>query len=71
MSVDDVLQSACQFWCNLMSHYQSLCPKVQQQNKTHMGNSSVMDVALCTQKSTFWHQYLERYLCIVIFYDAV
>ena len=19
---------------------------------------------------TFWHQYLERYLCIVIFYDA-
>ena len=21
MSVDDVLQSACQFWCNLMSHY--------------------------------------------------
>ena len=37
MSVDDVLQSACQFWCNLMSHYQSLCPKVQQQNKTHNG----------------------------------
>ena len=36
MSVDDVLQSACQFWCNLMSHYQSLCPKVQQQNKTHI-----------------------------------
>ena len=35
-----------------------------------MGNSSVMDVALCRQKSTFWHQYLERYLCIVIFYDA-
>ena len=35
-----------------------------------MGNSSVMDVAFCTQKSTFWHQYLERYLCIVIFYDA-
>ena len=38
--------------------------------KPAMGNSSVMDVALCTQKSTFWHQYLERYLCIVIFYDA-
>ena len=36
MSVDDVLQSACQFWCNLMSHYQSVCPKVQQQNKTHI-----------------------------------
>ena len=35
-----------------------------------MGNSSVMDVALCTQKSTFWHQYIEKYLCIVIFNDA-
>ena len=38
--------------------------------KADRGNSSVMDVALCTQKSTFWHQYLETYLCIVIFYDA-
>ena len=35
----------------------------------YMGNSSVMDVALCTQKSTFLHQYLERCLCIVIFDD--
>ena len=37
----------------------------------YMGNSSVMDVALCTQKSTFWHQYLERYLCIDIVDDAL
>ena len=38
--------------------------------ENNMGNSSVMDVALCTQKSTFWHQYIEKYLCIVIFNDA-
>ena len=34
----------------------------------YMGNSSVMDVALCTQKSTFWHQYLERYSCKLLFF---
>ena len=30
----------------------------------------VCGVALCTQKSTFLHQYVEKYLCIVIFDDA-
>ena len=32
----------------------------------HGGNSNVMDVELCTQNSTFWHQYIDKYLCIAI-----